>query len=89
MVDAVRFAEKSLGHANFGASEKEEGSRLFRRSLFVVADMKCGGTFTEQNVPQSVPGTVCILEIERSTRKVSSEGNSTWHSTELGFGSWA
>ena len=56
MVDAVRIAERSLGQARFGASEKEEGSRLFRRSLFVVADMKCGETFTEQNVRSIRPG---------------------------------
>jgi pseudaminic acid synthase len=56
MVDAVRIAEKSLGQARFGASEKEEGSRLFRRSLFVVADIKCGETFTEQNVRSIRPG---------------------------------
>ena len=56
MVDAVRIAERSLGQARFGASEKEEGSRLFRRSLFVVADMKCGETFTAQNVRSIRPG---------------------------------
>jgi len=56
MVDAVRIAERSLGQARFGASEKEEGSRLFRRSLFVVADMKCGETFTEENVRSIRPG---------------------------------
>ena len=56
MVDAVRIAERSLGEARFGGSEKEESSRLFRRSLFVVADMKCGETFTAQNVRSIRPG---------------------------------
>jgi len=56
MVDAVRIAERSLGEARFGGSEKEESSRLFRRSLFVVADMKCGETFTEENVRSIRPG---------------------------------
>jgi len=60
MVDAVRIAERSLGQARFGASEKEEGSRLFRRSLFVVADMKCGETLPRKMCVRFVLGAVCI-----------------------------
>lgn len=50
MVDAVRTAEKALGEVQFGFSEKEEASRAFRRSLFVVDDVKEGETFTPANV---------------------------------------
>lgn len=50
MVDAVRTAEKALGEVQFGFSEKEEASRAFRRSLFVVDDVKEGETFTPVNV---------------------------------------
>ena len=56
MVEAVRTAEKALGKVYFGLSEKEESSRAFRRSLFVVADMKQGEKFTELNVRSIRPG---------------------------------
>ncbi|MFZ0319344.1 MAG: pseudaminic acid synthase [Candidatus Sulfotelmatobacter sp.] len=56
MVDAVWAAEKSLGEVRFGLSEKEDASRAFRRSLFVVEDVKQGGIFTAQNVRSIRPG---------------------------------
>jgi N-acetylneuraminate synthase len=56
MVEAVRTAEKALGTVNFGASAREQGSRAFRRSLFVVEDVKPGETFTAANVRSIRPG---------------------------------
>jgi pseudaminic acid synthase len=50
MVDAVRVAEKALGEARIGLAEHEGGSRVFRRSLFVVEDVKRGEKFTSKNV---------------------------------------
>lgn len=50
MVDAVRVAEKALGEVRFGCSAKENVSRMHRRSLFVVIDVKRGESFTEKNV---------------------------------------
>ncbi len=50
MVDAVRIAEKAMGAEGFHASDSEAGSRSFRRSLFVVEDVKKGAAFTAQNV---------------------------------------
>jgi pseudaminic acid synthase len=56
MVEAVRTAEKALGEVHFGLSHKEEASRLHRRSLFVVEDVKCGEAFTAANVRSIRPG---------------------------------
>ena len=50
MVDAVRTAEKSLGVVQFAPSPSEVNSRKFRRSLFVVEDVRKGDLFTEHNV---------------------------------------
>lgn len=50
MVDAVRTAEKALGGIRYGPTEKEGASRVFRRSLFVVQDVRAGEPFTEENV---------------------------------------
>ena len=56
MVEAVRTAEKALGAVHYGLSGKEESSRVFRRSLFVVQDVKRGETFTPENVRSIRPG---------------------------------
>jgi sialic acid synthase SpsE len=56
MVDEVRLVEKALGNVTYGASFQESGSLVFRRSLFVVKDLKMGETFTEENVRSIRPG---------------------------------
>jgi pseudaminic acid synthase len=56
MVAAVRTAEKALGSVHFGATPGEESSRRFRRSLFVVQDMKEGEIFNADNVRSIRPG---------------------------------
>jgi len=56
MVEAIRTVEKTLGKVHYGVSEREARSRVFRRSLFVVKDMKAGELFTEENVRSIRPG---------------------------------
>jgi N-acetylneuraminate synthase len=56
MVDSVRTTSKALGAINYQPTEKEQASRVFRRSLFVVQDMKQGDAFTEENVRSIRPG---------------------------------
>ncbi len=50
MVEAVRTAEKALGAVQFASGPREANSCKFRRSLFVVEDIKKGELFTKQNV---------------------------------------
>ncbi|HVN19618.1 MAG TPA: pseudaminic acid synthase [Dongiaceae bacterium] len=55
-VDAIRVAEKALGEVHFGFSPHEESSRIYRRSLFVVEDVRRGDLLTMKNVRSIRPG---------------------------------
>ena len=50
MVEAVRTAERALGGVRYGPTPKEQASRVFRRSLFVVKDVRAGEPLTPENV---------------------------------------
>jgi N-acetylneuraminate synthase len=80
MVSAIRKAERSLGSIHYGATPSELAMLKFRRSLFIVADVKAGEMFTEKNVrsirpahglhPRHLPdvlGRKAIREVCRGT----------------------
>jgi N-acetylneuraminate synthase len=56
MVDGVRIAERALGCVEYGLTPAEVESRAFRRSLFVVENVRAGEMFTEGNVRSIRPG---------------------------------
>lgn len=56
MVDDIRAAESAIGKPSYGVTKQEEGSMVFRRSVFVVKDVKAGEKFTSENVRIIRPG---------------------------------
>ncbi|MCM8811719.1 MAG: pseudaminic acid synthase [Candidatus Omnitrophica bacterium] len=56
LVQGVRTVEQAIGTPDYKLTLEEEKNLMFRRSLFVVANMKAGETFTPQNVRSIRPG---------------------------------
>lgn len=56
MVSDIRQAQKALGQVSYEITEEEAGSLRFRRSIFVVEDVKKGEILTEQNTRIIRPG---------------------------------
>ncbi len=50
LVESIRTVEKAMGKVHYGLTPEEYQSRIFRRSLFVVKDIKKGELLSEENV---------------------------------------
>jgi len=50
MVDDIRTVEKAIGGTSYGLTGEQKKSRIFRRSLFAVKDIRKGETLTLDNV---------------------------------------
>lgn len=55
VVEAER-AWQALGKINYGPTEAEKKSLIFRRSLYIAQDMKAGDTLTGENLKSIRPG---------------------------------
>jgi pseudaminic acid synthase len=56
MVRGIRVAEQALGRVSYERTPEEATSVVFRRSLFVVRDVRAGEPFTAENVRVIRPG---------------------------------
>ena len=56
MVEGIRQVEQAFGTISYERTPEETKSLCFRRSLFVVKDVKAGECFTEENVKPIRPG---------------------------------
>ena len=56
LVEETKRAWQALGRVNYGPTEAEKKSIQFRRSLYVVQDLKAGDVLTKDNVRAIRPG---------------------------------
>jgi len=56
LVEEIGRAWESMGKAYIGPTETEKSSVTFRRSLYIVKDMKAGDVLTKENVRAIRPG---------------------------------
>ena len=56
LVREARGAREAVGRVRYGPAEAEKPSLVFRRSLYVVRDMKAGETFSAENLRAIRPG---------------------------------
>ncbi len=86
MVRDIRTVEKALGTVCYDLTPRQQESKVFRRSLFVVKDMQAGEVFTEENVRCIRPGyglapKLLPLVLGRTARRAITSGTPvTWNS---------
>lgn len=56
LVRECKTAYEALGEVSYGVTEQEKKSLVFRRSLYIVEDMKKGEILTEKNLRSIRPG---------------------------------
>ena len=56
LVKSIRTVEKAIGKVTYDSSDKEKENIVFRRSIFVVKDIKKGEQFDKNNIRVIRPG---------------------------------
>ena len=56
LVRECNTAVQALGHVSYKMQEQEKNSLIYRRSLYIVKDMKAGDVLTEENLRSIRPG---------------------------------
>ena len=56
MVESVRLTEKIMGKVTYGGVKSEKEIKKYRRSLYIVQNMKKGDEFTKYNLKSIRPG---------------------------------
>lgn len=56
LVENTRLASKSLGSVSYDLSKSEESSKIFKRSLYIIKDMKKGDILTKSCIRNIRPG---------------------------------
>jgi len=55
LVNNIREVEQAIGEVHYGLTKEERKSKIFRRSLFAVKDIRKGEIFTEENLKSIRP----------------------------------
>ncbi|MFZ3130452.1 MAG: pseudaminic acid synthase [Desulfosporosinus sp.] len=85
LVNETERAWQALGRVAYGATEKEKASLQYRRSLYIVEDMKAGDTLTRDNLKAIRPGfglSIKYLDIligKRLNQDVSKGTPASWN----------
>ena len=66
LVSSVRTVEKAIGKPSYAQNKDEKANIVFRKSLFVVKDIKKGERFTSENVRSIRPGNGMAPKFYRS-----------------------
>ena len=56
LVNGVRVVEEALGPVDYSVTESEEKNRCFRRSLFIIKDVREGEALSRENIRCIRPG---------------------------------
>ncbi len=55
LVENIRMAQEAMVYRGHALGSKEKQNKIFRRSLFVVKDVKKGERFSEENIKSIRP----------------------------------